>query len=108
MRFIGFGLLPDGHPTYPNCEFALRVGGVMKKIIKVLVLVLMLSVMLPLSPAQACACGMPDWSTMSDQEIVSTINAMKEQPRMMAAEAGDLPAPPPGYKYAADYELIPT
>jgi hypothetical protein len=80
----------------------------MKKIIKVLVLVLMLTVMLPLSPAQACACGVPDWSVMSDQEIVSTINAMKAEPRIMAAEAGDLPAPPPGYQYAEDYELIPT
>jgi hypothetical protein len=41
-----------------------------KKVVKVLVLVLMLTVMLPISPAQACACGVPDWSMMSDQEIL--------------------------------------
>jgi hypothetical protein len=79
----------------------------MKKIVKVLVLVLVLSVMLPLSPAQACACGMPDWSMMSDQEIVSIINQIEDGPRIMAAEAGDLPAPPPGYQYTKDYKLIP-
>ena len=79
----------------------------MKKIIKVLVLVLMLTVMLPISPAQACACGMPDWSTMSSQEIVTFINAMKNDPRIMAGEAGDLPTAPPGYQYDKYYELVP-
>ena len=79
----------------------------MKKIIKVLVLVLMLTVMLPISPAQACACGMPDWSTMSDQEIVTFVNGIKDDPRIMAGEAGDLPAAPPGYQYDKYYELVP-
>ena len=64
--------------------------------------------MLPISPAEACACGMPDWSTMSDREIVTTINGMKDDPRIMAGEAGDPPPPPRGYQYAEDYELIPT
>jgi hypothetical protein len=79
----------------------------MKKVVKVLVLVLMLTIMLPLSPAQACACGMPDWSRMSDQEIVTTINAMKAEPRIMAGEHGDLPPAPAGYQYDEAYELIP-
>ena len=81
----------------------------MKKIVKVLVLVLMLTVMVPLSPAQACACGgTPDWSVMSAEEIASTINGMKEGPRIRAAEDGDLPAPPRGYKYDNTYKLVPT
>ena len=79
----------------------------MTKIVKVLVLVLMLTVMLPISPVQACACGLPNWSVMSDEEIVSTINAMKDEPRIMAAESGDLPPAPPGYQYDENYELIP-
>ena len=79
----------------------------MKKMVKVLVLVLLLSVMLPVSPAQACACGVPDWSTMSDQEIVSIINGAEDEPRIMAAEAGELPPAPAGYQYTEDYKLIP-
>ena len=79
----------------------------MRKIVKVLVLVLMLTVMVPLSPAQACACGTPDWSLMSAEEIASTINAMKEEPRIRAAGQGDLPAAPPGYQYDATYRLVP-
>jgi hypothetical protein len=79
----------------------------MKKMVKVLVLVLMLTVMLPISPAQACACGVPDWSTMSDQEIVSIINGAEDEPRIMAAEAGELPPAPAGYRYTEDYKLIP-
>jgi hypothetical protein len=79
----------------------------MTKIVKVLVLVLMLTVMLPISPAQACACGLPDWSMMSAEEIVSTINGMNTEPRIMAAEYGDLPPAPAGYQYDEDYELIP-
>ena len=79
----------------------------MTKIVKVLVLVLMLTVMVPLSPAQACACGgTPDWSVMSAEEIASTINEMKEEPRIRAAEQGELPAAPPGYKYDATYKLV--
>ena len=81
----------------------------MRKIVKVLVLVLMLTVMLPLSPAQACACdGVPNWSVMSAEEIASAINAMKDEPRIRAAENGELPAAPPGYKYDANYRLVPT
>jgi hypothetical protein len=79
----------------------------MKKIAKVLVLVLMLIVLLPISPAQACACGVPDWSTMSDQEIVSTINGAEDVPRIMAGQAGELPPAPAGDRYTEDYRLIP-
>ena len=79
----------------------------MTKIVKVLVLVLMLTVMLPISPAQACACGTPEWSMMSDGEVVSTINGMKEGPRIRAAEHGDLPPAPAGYQYDSTYTLIP-
>ena len=35
----------------------------MSTIVKVFVLVLMLTVMLPISPAQACACGEPELTT---------------------------------------------
>ena len=80
----------------------------MTRMVKVLVLVLMLTVMLPLSPAQACACGgTPNWSVMSADEIASTINALKEEPRIRAAENGELPAAPPGYQYDATYRLVP-
>jgi hypothetical protein len=80
----------------------------MTRMAKVLVLVLMLTVMLPLSPAQACACGgTPNWSVMSADEIASTINALKEEPRIRAAENGELPAAPPGYQYDATYRLVP-
>jgi hypothetical protein len=69
---------------------------------------LMLTVMLPISPAQACACGgVPNWSVMSDQEIVSTINGIKDEPRIMAGEHGDLPPAPAGYRYDEYYKLIP-
>ena len=79
----------------------------MTKIAKVLVLVLMLTVMLPISPAQACACGTPEWSIMSDGEVVSNINGMKEEPRIRAGQSGQLPAAPPGYEYDATYRLVP-
>ena len=79
----------------------------MRKRVKVLVVVLMLTVMLPISPAQACACGTPDWSVMSAEEIAFTINAMKEEPRIRAAEHGELPAAPHGYQYDATYRLVP-
>jgi hypothetical protein len=79
----------------------------MTKIVKVLVVVLMLTVMLPVSPAQACACGMPDWSTMSAGQVVSFINAMKDKPRIMSGQNGDLAPAPPGYKYDATYRLVP-
>ena len=79
----------------------------MTRMVKVLVLVLMLTVMLPLSPAQACACGTPDWSVMSAGEIVSTINGMTDEARILAVEHGDLPSAPAGYRYGVDYTLIP-
>jgi hypothetical protein len=79
----------------------------MTKLGKVLVLVLMLTVMLHISPAQACACGMPDWSVMSAEQVVSTVNEMKDESRIRAGEHGDLPAAPGGYRYGDDYRLIP-
>jgi hypothetical protein len=80
----------------------------MTTIIKVLVLVAMLAIMVPMSPAQACACGVPDWSMMSDEEIVSTINAAEYKPRIMAGQRGELPPAPAGYRYAEeDYTLVP-
>jgi hypothetical protein len=79
----------------------------MPKIVKVLVLVAILTVTLAVSPAQACACGTPDWSLMSAEEIASTINAMKEEPRIRAAGHGELPAAPRGYQYDATYRLVP-
>ena len=79
----------------------------MTKIVKVLVVVLILTVMLPISPAQACACGMPDWSTMSAEQVASFINAMKDGPRIMSGQNGDLAPAPPEYKYDADYRLVP-
>ena len=79
----------------------------MTKRVKVLVVVLILTVMLPISPAQACACGTPDWSVMSAEEIAFTINAMKDEPRIRAAEHGELPAAPRGYQYDATYRLVP-
>ncbi len=72
------------------------------KIVKVLVLVAMLTVMLPMSPAQACACGTPDWSVMSAEEIVSTINNAEDEPRIMAGQRGELPPAPAGYRYVED------
>ena len=81
----------------------------MTKTAKILVLVLVITVMLHISPAWACACGgTPNWSVMSAEEIASTINGMKEGPRIRAAEDGDLPAPPRGYKYDNTYKLVPT
>jgi hypothetical protein len=78
------------------------------KIAKVLVLVLMLTVMLNISPAWACACGEPDWSRMSTEQVVSTINGMQDKPRIMEGERGGLPPPPPGYEYDDTYKLVPT
>jgi hypothetical protein len=80
----------------------------MTKIVKVLVVVLILTVMLPISPAVACACGLPNWSTMSAEQVASFINAMKDEPRIMAGQSGDLAPAPDGYQYADDYKLIPT
>jgi hypothetical protein len=74
--------------------------------IKVLVLVAILTVMLAVSPAQACACG-EDWSTMSAEEIVSAINNAADEPRIMSGQSGVLPPAPDGYQYDATYKLVP-
>ena len=78
----------------------------MTKIVKVLVLVAILTATLAVSPAQACACG-EDWSTMSDEEIVSTINNAEDEPRIMSGQSGGLPPAPDGYQYDANYRLVP-
>ncbi len=81
----------------------------MMKTAKILLLVAILTVTLAISPAQACACGgVPDWSVMSDKEIVSTINGLKDEPRFMAAQRGELPAAPSGYRYTENYTLVPV
>ena len=74
--------------------------------IKVLVLVAILTVTLAVSPAQACACG-EDWSTMSDEEIVSNINNAEDKPRIMEGQNGGLPPAPDGYQYDTTYKLMP-
>ena len=80
----------------------------MTKMAKVLVLASMLSVMLPISPAQACACGgVPDWSRMSAEQIASFVNGIEDGLRIMDAEQGYLPPAPTGYRYTEDYKLIP-
>ena len=79
----------------------------MTKIVKILVLVAILTVTLAVSPAQACACHVPDWSVMSAEEIVSTINAAEDEPRKQAGQSGQLPSAPVGYEYDADYKLVP-
>ena len=80
----------------------------MTKMVKILVVVAMIAVVLPMSPAQACACGgVPDWPKMSDEEKVSTINQLGDEARSMAAQRGDLPPAPAGYRYLNDYTLAP-
>jgi len=78
-----------------------------KKMIKVLVLAAILTVTLAISPAGACACGGSDWSMLSDEQIVSTVNALEEEPRILAGDRGELPPPPPGYRYDGKYRLVP-
>jgi hypothetical protein len=79
-----------------------------KKMIKVLVLVAILTVTLAVSPAQACACGPSDWSMLSDQEIVSTVNRIEDEPRIIAGQRGELPRAPAGYRYDANFKLVPV
>jgi hypothetical protein len=78
----------------------------MTKMVKALILVVILTTTLVVSPAQACACG-EDWSTMSDEEIVSTINGAADEPRIMSGQSGALPPAPAGYQYDASYRLVP-
>lgn len=79
----------------------------MTKIVKILVLVAILTVSLAVSPAQACACGPPDWSMMSDKEIVSIVNRIEDEPRVIAGRRGELPLAPAGYRYDVNYRLVP-
>ncbi len=79
----------------------------MTKIVKVLVLVAILTVTLAISPAHACACHVLDWSTMSDEEIVSAINGAEDEPRILAGQNGELPPAPAGYRYDDTYRLVP-
>ncbi len=79
----------------------------MKRMVKVLVLVAILTATLAISPAQACACGESDWSMMSDKEIVSTVNGIEDEPRIIAGRRGELPPAPPGYRYDDNYKLAP-
>ena len=79
----------------------------MTKMVKAIILIVILTTTLAVSPAQACACGVPDWSTMSDEEIVSTINNAADEPRIMSGQSGALPPAPDGYQYDANYRLVP-
>jgi hypothetical protein len=79
----------------------------MKKIVvKVLILAAILTSTLGVSPAQACACG-EDWSKMNTEQIVSSINGAKDEPRIMLGQSGQLPPAPPGYQYDSNYKLVP-
>ena len=78
----------------------------MTKMVKALIMVVILTTTLAVSPAQACACG-EDWSTMSDEEIVSNINNAEDEPRIMSGQSGGLPPAPDGYQYDANYRLVP-
>lgn len=75
----------------------------MTKTIEVLVLVAILAV----SPARACTCGASDWSMMSDEELVSTVKAIGDEPRLLAGQSGELPPAPPGYRYDGKHNLVP-
>ena len=78
----------------------------MTKMVKALIMVIILTTTLAVSPAQACACG-EDWSAMSVEEIVSTINNAADEPRIMSGQSGVLPPAPDGYQYDATYKLVP-
>jgi hypothetical protein len=74
--------------------------------VKVLILTAILTSTLAASPAQARACG-EDWSKMSTEQIVSSINGAKDEPRIMLGQSGELPPAPPGYQYDSNYKLVP-
>ena len=63
---------------------------------------------LSVSPAQACACGEADWSMMSDKEIVSIVNGLEDETRIIAGKRGELPRAPAGYRYDASFKLVPV
>jgi hypothetical protein len=44
---------------------------------------------------------------MSDKEIVSTVNGIEDEPRIIAGQRGELPPAPPGYRYDDNYKLAP-
>jgi hypothetical protein len=44
---------------------------------------------------------------MSDKEIVSTVNGIEDEPRIIAGQRGELPPAPPGYRYDDNYRLVP-
>ena len=75
----------------------------MTKPIEVLVLVAILA----FRPARACACGASDWSMMSDEEIVSTVKTIGDEPRLLAGQSGELPPAPPEYRYDGKHNLVP-
>ena len=79
----------------------------MTKIVKLLVLVTILTVTLAVSSAQACACG-ENWSAMSPEKMVSTINGAEDEPRILEGQRGGLPPAPEGYEYDENYKLVPT
>ena len=80
----------------------------MIKIVKVLVLVAILTLTLAVSPAGACACGTSDWSMMSDKEVVSIVNGLEDETRIVAGKRGELPRAPAGYRYDASFKLVPV
>ncbi len=79
----------------------------MTKTFKALFVVAILTATLAISPAQACACGPPDWSMLSDKEIVSIVNRIEDEPRILAGQRNELPPAPTGYRYDNNYRLIP-
>ena len=79
----------------------------MKKLVKTLVLVAILTATLAVSPAQACACG-EDWSQMSPEKIASEINNAEDAARITEGQSGGLPPAPDGYEYDENYKLVPT
>ena len=79
----------------------------MAKMLKALILVAILTLTLAVSPAQACACEVPDWSTMSDEQIVSAINGAEDEPRILAGQRGELPPAPARYQYDTNFTLVP-